>query len=132
MAHELAKVDEVDIERLIAKAREAVKQLGLTEVHHVALIQPKPHPQAVLVEPSRCWVSPIVNGVEVLSYEEDSPVHPLLKEKPHVCFLVDSVDKYVTGEYPVLLEPFGGALGRAAFVYINGAVIELLESPRSS
>lgn len=121
----------MEVREVIAKAKEAVKGLGLSQVHHVALVQPRPHPRAVFDEHAKFWVSPIENGVEVVSFAKDCPFHPLLQENAHVCFVVDDIDPFVTGQNPVLLEPFAGSLGRAAFIYVNDVVVELMERKKA-
>jgi len=61
-------------------------------------------------------------------FEEDCPLHPLVKTKPHVAFKVDSIDDAVKGKN-VILEPYFPFEGfRVAMVEIEGAIIEFIET----
>lgn len=120
-------MDGREVKELKTQAMEAVKSIGLSQLHHVALLRIKPHPNAVYNEETKFWCSPIEDGVEVVTFEKGCPFHPLLQENPHVCFLVDNMDQLVDGRFPVLLGPFDSTMGRAAFIYVNQFVIELME-----
>jgi len=64
-------------------------------------------------------------------FEEDCPLHHLIKTKPHVAFKVDSIDEAIKGQ-KVLLEPYFPLEGfRVAMVEIEGAVIEFIETDLS-
>lgn len=61
-------------------------------------------------------------------FEEDSPLHPLLKTKVHVAFKVDSIDEAIVGK-KVLLEPYYPFKGfRVAAIEVDGCPIELIET----
>ena len=62
-----------------------------------------------------------------MRYEEDSPVHELVKTVPHVAFEVDDLDEALVGK--VVLSPPGVPSDgvRAAMILDDGCPIELLE-----
>jgi len=86
------------------------------------------------VAATRVWVTnPRANGfnVEWLRFEPDSPVAGLLRTAPHVAYRVDDIAAAIEGHI-VLAEPFdptgrGDDFLRAAFVEVDGAVIELMQ-----
>ena len=69
-------------------------------------------------------------GIEWMRFEEDCPIHPLIKTTPHIAFAVDDLDAALKGktlQAPVS-SPSGGV--RAAMIVDNGAPVELLEFQR--
>ena len=65
--------------------------------------------------------------IEWMRYEDDSPIHPLVKSVPHVAFEVEDVDKAIIGK-EVIIQPNSPSEGvRVAFIVDNGAPIELIE-----
>ncbi|MDR1484840.1 MAG: hypothetical protein LBT09_08465 [Planctomycetaceae bacterium] len=67
-------------------------------------------------------------GIEWLRFDVDSPMHELIKTRPHVAFIVDDLDAALLGK-TVLLPPFNTGPGsRIAFIDNDGAIIELAES----
>ncbi|WP_133131128.1 VOC family protein [Legionella yabuuchiae] len=64
-------------------------------------------------------------------FEEDSPLHPLLKTMSHVAFQVDDLEAAIEGKEIVLgpYEPFSGF--KVAAIIDSGAPIELIETTLS-
>ena len=64
-------------------------------------------------------------------FDKDSPLHPLLKTRPHVAFKVDNLEDAIAGKR-VLLEPYFPFEGfKVAAIEEHGAVIELIETSLS-
>jgi hypothetical protein len=77
--------------------------------------------------------NPRVGGhnIEWLRFEADTPVTGALRTDPHVAYRVDDLDAALEGQ-TVLAEPFdptgrGDDFLRAAFVEVDGAVVELMQ-----
>ncbi len=69
-------------------------------------------------------------GIEWMRFEQDSPVHPLVQQVPHIAFVVDNLEETVAN-FDVLSgisSPSGGV--RVAMISHNGAPIELMEFTR--
>lgn len=67
-------------------------------------------------------------GIEWLLFEPDSPMHESVKTKSHIAFQVDDLDAAMKG-HTIICEPFSPGPGtRLAFIEIEDAVIELMES----
>jgi hypothetical protein len=66
--------------------------------------------------------------VEYLRFEEGSPMHPDVINKPHAAFLVDDLTAALEGKN-VTVEPFDATETlRVAFINDKGAVIELMQN----
>jgi len=66
--------------------------------------------------------------IEFLRFEADSPMHELVRTRPHVAFMVDSLDSALEGKN-VVVEPFDATETlRVAFVTDGDALIELMET----
>ena len=83
------------------------------------------------VEDTRVWVTNPKKhpfNVELLRYEDDSPVSKTLKENPHIAYRVDNLEEASKG-MKVLLAPFevGGFLKVGFFEFRDGTVIELMQ-----
>jgi hypothetical protein len=64
--------------------------------------------------------------IEWMRYEEDSPVHPLVKKIPHVAFEVEDIEKAIEGK-EILIPPNSPSAGTlVAFIAENGAPIEFI------
>ena len=63
------------------------------------------------------------------SFEEDSPIHPLIQKVPHLAFEVEDLDFELANRgLKVITEPNPPMEGvRVAMVEHNGAPIELIE-----
>lgn len=68
-------------------------------------------------------------GVEWMRFEEDSPVHPLVKTVPHLAFEVQNLDCELTNrDFNVITQPNPPSYGvRVAMIEYNGTPIELIE-----
>ena len=65
--------------------------------------------------------------IEFLCFDADSPMHELVRTKPHVAFLVDDLDAAVAGQN-VIVEPFQATDElRVAFITDGDALLELVE-----
>ena len=61
-------------------------------------------------------------------FEEDSPLHPLLKTKTHVAFKVNNIDVAIEGQN-IILEPYYPFEGfKVAAIEVDGSPIELIET----
>lgn len=69
--------------------------------------------------------------VQYHRFEDDSPLHPLLKTKTHVAFQVDCLNDAIEGKHVVLgpYEPFKGF--KVAIIIEDEAPIELIETSLS-
>ncbi len=66
--------------------------------------------------------------VEFLRFEEDSPMHEDVINKPHAAFVVDDLKAAMEDKH-VIVEPFDATESlRVAFINDNGAVIELMQN----
>lgn len=69
-------------------------------------------------------------AIEWLRFTADSPLPALIREQPHVAFVVDDLDSAIQGR-ELLLAPRSPAPGvRVAFIVDNGAPVELIEFER--
>ncbi|CEK09747.1 VOC family protein [Legionella hackeliae] len=61
-------------------------------------------------------------------FEEESPLHPLIKTMPHVAFKVDSLEQAIDGKEVILgpYEPFSGY--KVAIIAECGTPIEFIET----
>lgn len=103
----------------------------MRDFDHIGLPSDVKRPNEMWVESTRVWVTSPTESpdmIEYLRYEPDSPVTGPLREKPHVCFRVDDLDKEIEGE-EVILGPFAPAENlRVVFIYKDGLVYEFMES----
>jgi hypothetical protein len=68
-------------------------------------------------------------GIEWMRFDDDCPIHELIKTVPHLCFEVDDLDKALQEhDLKVLTPPNAPSDGvRAAMIVHNGAPVELIE-----
>ncbi len=68
-------------------------------------------------------------GIEWMRFEEDSPIHPLVQNIPHIAFEVENLDDELTGhQFNVIPPPNPPSEGvRVAMIEHNGTPIELIE-----
>ena len=65
-------------------------------------------------------------GIEWMRFDEDSPVHPLIKTLPHVAFEVDDLNAALEGQ-EVIGPPGAPSEGvRSAMIVVDGAPVELI------
>jgi hypothetical protein len=74
---------------------------------------------------SGCETSPY--GVEWMRFEDDCPLPEMVKQVPHVAFVVDDLENEIKGK-DVIIEPNSPSDGfRVAFIVDDGAPIEFIE-----
>ncbi len=78
------------------------------------------------------WVSGFSSspfGVEWMRFEDDSPIHPLIQQVPHLAFEVNNIEEELARHvFNVLTPPNSPATGiKVAMIEHNGAPIELIE-----
>jgi hypothetical protein len=100
------------------------------EFHHVGIPAPAKREGMRYLEPTRSWLSSIDEHpyrVEWQFFQDDSPVHELIRTLPHVAYLVDNLEEAM-GSHPVLAEPFDvwGEV-RVSFIEVDGAPVEFVE-----
>ena len=67
-------------------------------------------------------------GIEWMRFEEDSPIHELVKTLPHLAFEVKDLDKELSRGFHVITAPNPPSEGvRVAMIEHNGAPVELIE-----
>ena len=101
---------------------------------HVGLVTDAKKDGETFVAATRVWVTnPRASAfnVEWLRFEPDSPITGLLRSAPHVAYRVDDIARAIEG-HKVLIEPFdptgrGDDFLRAAFIEVDGAVVELMQ-----
>ncbi len=111
-----------------------VRDIDRSRFDHLGLVTEEPKEGESFVAATRVWVTnPRADGfnVEWLRFEPDSPVTGLLRTAPHIAYRVDDLVAAIEG-HTVLAEPFdptgrGDDFLRAAFVEVDGAVIELMQ-----
>ena len=98
---------------------------------HIGLITDEKKAGEDWVESTRVWVTNPKDhpfNVEWLRYESDSPITGPVRDKAHVSYRVDSIEKSAR-EMKTLIEPFEvGGFARVGFYETkDGAVVELME-----
>ncbi len=103
--------------------------------HHIGLPAPDqetPLPGESWVQRNRCWVTNPAHTpqrVEWLRYAPDSPIDPVVREAPHICYLVDDLDRWIADKTIAVppFEPGEPPFGRAAFTVEDGITVEYLQ-----
>ncbi len=101
--------------------------------HHLGIpcAAPRPgerHLPALGLHVSGFETSPF--GIEWMRFDPDCPVPEVVKQIPHVAFVVDDLDEALTGR-TVLIAPNAPSDGvRVAFVLDDGAPVELMQFER--
>jgi hypothetical protein len=97
--------------------------------HHVGIPTTTPRPGEIYLERFKMHVVPFDTnpfGVEWIRFEPGSPIPDLVREVPHVAFVVDDLDAALE-DREVLIEPNRPSDGvTVAFIVDNGAPVELL------
>lgn len=66
-------------------------------------------------------------GIEWMRFEPDSPLPDLVKQVPHVAFVVEDLDQALHGQ-EILIQPNSLGPGvKVAFIVHNGAPVEFLQ-----
>ncbi len=101
--------------------------------HHLGIPTDVPRPDETYLEQFKLFVSGFPTspyGIEWMRFEEDSPLHPLIKTLPHIAFEVDDLDAALEGE-EILHPPGSPSEGvRAAMIVVDGAPVELISFRR--
>jgi hypothetical protein len=97
--------------------------------HHVGIPTDAPRPDETYLEQFGMHVSGFPtspHGIEWMRFEEDSPLHPLIKTLPHIAFEVDDLEAALEGE-EIIHQPGSPSEGvRAAMIVVDGAPVELI------
>lgn len=103
-------------------------QLGW-RFHHVGIPTTVVHPGENHLEALGLHVSGFGDspyGIEWMRFDEDSPLHELIRTVPHVAFEVDDLDAALEGQH-VIHPPGSPSEGvRAAMIVHDGAPVELI------
>ena len=98
--------------------------------HHVGLIVNTPQPNEEYNEEMKYYASGYFQsqyGIELLRFEDDSLLHPLIKIIPHIAFEVDNIEEAI-GDYPIIEKLSSPADGvSVCFVEVNGAPVEFIQ-----
>lgn len=66
-------------------------------------------------------------GIEWMRFDKDSPIHPLIQEKPHLAFIVNDLDSELK-KFEVLTPPGEPSDGvRVAMIKFQNLPVELME-----
>lgn len=98
--------------------------------HHVGIPTTIEHPGESFIAADGVYASGYFESpfaIEWLRFTADSPLPALIRQVPHVAFVVDDLDRAVMGR-ELLLAPRSPAPGvRVAFIVDNGAPVELIQ-----
>lgn len=100
--------------------------------HHMGVPTQEKRAGEIYLSSLKFYVSGFPNspfGVEWMRFEDDCDLHPLIREKPHLAFVVDDLDKELSIRGLKILSEPGSPMGgvRVAMVEHDGAPIELME-----
>lgn len=97
---------------------------------HIGLITEEKKDNEIWIDKTRVWVTDYKNHpykIEWLRFEKDTPVRGPVREKPHIAYRVDNLEKASKG-LKILLEPFDVGFAVVGFYELDdSAVIELME-----
>lgn len=110
---------------------EATEKWGW-KYHHLGIPTDKVMPGERYLPKYKFYVSGFETcpfGIEWMRFEKDSPVHPLIREVPHLAFVVADLDKELAkGNFNVIAEPGSPSEGiRVAMIEYRGSPVELME-----
>ncbi|MCD7974104.1 MAG: hypothetical protein LUG18_15815 [Candidatus Azobacteroides sp.] len=98
--------------------------------HHMGIPTREVHPNEKYSEKFKMYTSDVEGDfrIQYHRFEEDSPLHPLLKTIPHVALQVDNLLSAIE-EYEILLEPYEPIPGyKVAVINDHGIPVELIET----
>ncbi len=103
--------------------------------HHLGIPTTEKKPDEKYLPQFKFYVSGFYDspfGVEWMRFENDSPVHPLIQQVPHLAFEVENLDfELETRKLKIITEPNPPMEGvRVAMIEHNGAPVELMEFKR--
>ncbi|MCK5146545.1 hypothetical protein KAR48_07305 [bacterium] len=97
--------------------------------HHIGLIVTTPQKNEVYNKDMKYYASGYFEsqfGIELLRFEKESHLHPLVKTVPHIAFVVDDIEEAISGK-KVIIEPNNPVDDvTICFIEENGAPIEFL------
>jgi hypothetical protein len=101
----------------------------MREFDHIGLTTTVKQENEMYVEATKVWVTnPGAEMIEYLRYEPDSPVSMWFRERPHLAFRTDDLDKEMEGAR-IELGPFKSTPElTVVFVEKEGALWEFMES----
>ena len=98
--------------------------------HHIGIPTQIRRPGEVYLAQFKMYVSGFEDspfGVEWMRFEPDSPLPDLVKQVPHVAFVVEDLDQALEGQ-EMLIHPNSPGPGvRVTFIVHNGAPVEFLQ-----
>ena len=99
--------------------------------HHYGVPTDAKHENEIYIEGAKVYITDAESHpyrVEFLRFEPGSPMHELVRTRPHAGFMVDSLDDALKGQN-VIIPPFDATAElRVAFVTDGDAVLELMEA----
>lgn len=99
---------------------------------HIGIPITNKKPGMVYNEDAKFWCSNVDDydyKIEYLKFEEGTPFPEVLHRYPHVAYQVDCLDTYLADADGVICGPMpAGERDRLAFVWKDGAILELYES----
>lgn len=105
-----------------------IERLGW-RFHHIGIPTTEVKVGETHLEPFGLFVSGFNSspyGIEWMRFEEDSPIHELIRTVPHIAFEVDDLDAALDGQQ-VIYPPGSPSEGvRSAMIIHNGAPVELI------
>ena len=106
----------------------------MKEFSHIGLVTEEKKGEENLIEQTRVLVTNFNNHpfkVEWLRFCSDSPIRGAVREKPHIAFYVDDINKESKG-LKVLIEPFTKSNGVVVgfYEYVDGTVVEFMQQPK--
>ena len=116
------------IRRLDHEPPPVIAQLGW-RFHHIGIPTGVVHDPETHLKPFGLHVSGFSTspyGVEWMRFENDSPLHELIRNVPHVAFEVDDLDAALEGQE--IIHPAGSPSSgvRSAMIVHNGAPVEFI------
>ena len=102
------------------------------QYHHLGIPTEEKKQNEIYLEKYGMFVSGFSTcpfGVEWMRFEDDSPVHELIRTKPHLAFVVSDLDHELTlRKFKVISPPGTPSAGvRVAMIDYEGIPIELME-----
>jgi len=100
--------------------------------HHLGIPTRDTHPGEVYLPQFKFHVAGFSTspfGIEWMRFDDDCPMHELIKTVPHLAFVVDDLDAELSrGGLTILTPPNSPGDGiRVAMIVHNGAPVELME-----
>jgi len=101
--------------------------------HHVGIPTQRSLPEEDYIPEFKLYASGYAQspyGVEWMKFDPDCPLPELVKQVPHVAFVVDDLEEAIAGK-DILIAPNSPSPGlTVAFIVDNGAPVEFLQFDR--